>query len=138
MLATGLGLLALEGYHLFSGTPLMNEAAGQSTPASREEYAIVSASALFCLLFGAISLLVALRAEVVVDPWGITAFGIGMKPSFRVAWSEIDEVTVERSETADILRLRAGRRKLSIPMDIPDFGELRSFIAVQTPHALWS
>jgi hypothetical protein len=90
------------------------------------------AAALAITAFGWVAYLYILRAEILVDPAGITAFGFGMRPTFRAGWDQITETRMIQGETS-FLRLMAGRRELDIKTDLQDFDELRRIIEASVP-----
>jgi hypothetical protein len=138
----GAGIIILAGlwltgevlYHMLGGVPMMvgNEVSNSVDPATKTDFIILGCSGTLILVTGLISLLVAIRAEVVVDPWGITAFGIGMNPRFRCAWNEITEIRMVLDETS-VLQIRAGRRSTRISANVPNFSELRAIIEASVP-----
>lgn len=88
MAGVGVGLCVLVLYRVLSGVPwiVQGEVGGTSRQTSNREYIFLAGSGLILVVTGVLGLIHTLRAEVVVDPWGITVFGIGMRPSFRAAW----------------------------------------------------
>ncbi|MFI5384837.1 MAG: hypothetical protein ACHQ50_01845 [Fimbriimonadales bacterium] len=131
-----LGLWAL-GYvllPLLRGQPVVFEGDTSAlTQASHVEVIILLGLSVALVVAGTIHLVYAYRAEVVVDPLGIAAYGFGINPRFFAGWSEITTIEIMSTDSGSWMRLRAGRRKVDLPTNIESWDELRALIESRVP-----
>lgn len=133
-----LALLGAVLYHVIWKVPwiMESEATGERYPAEPWDFSMLVGVGFIGLIAGIAQLMIAYRAEVVVEPLGIAAYGLGIRPKFFAGWNEITEIEMISTESRSCMRLRAGRRKVDLPTSIANWSELRSIIEARvSPNA---
>lgn len=128
-IAFGLFVLGDVLVHVIIHRPMPDD--GQD--ASNNGLLMATLGSIVTCLVGVAVLIYAYRAQVIVDPSGIAAYGLGIHPKFAVGWYEITSIERIRGEETDYLRLRAGDRKVDLPTNIVDFDDLRRLIEANVP-----